>query len=263
MRRILTLLAAGVLLAATSAHAAPAPFTATLTLQVGSFDPITFTGSGVGETVGGGTASIPAGSIVAGFVSRLENPIAGLIPGFAVCGPDQDSGTFPIPAVAGSAGAVLDCAPLANGELGATEFDGVSEGIGPLVATAYLTGFTNTPLVVIPLSIVGTGGTVNFSVLGTASTLDANPWTTGAVTVTGKLLTDPEPITFEDEGVDARDAGGFGQLKLVTTAFANLGGLGTVPALAVLDITFVPEPGTLMLVAAGVAGLATFGRRRG
>ncbi len=267
MRRMLTtklmLLAAGLLLAAGTAQAAPAPFTASLTVAVGSFDPITFTGSGVGDTVGGGTASIPGGAITAGFVSRLETPIAGLIPGFAICAQGfSDSQVFPIPAVAGSAGAVADCAPLANGFLDAVTFDGGTSGSGGLNATAYLTSNSNTPLVTIPLGIVGTGGVVNFTVLGTAATLTANPWTTGFVTVTGQLLTDTEPITFEATGSDNRDASGFGTLTLVTTALANLGGLGTTPAIAILEINFIPEPGTILLVGMGVAGLATFGRRR-
>ena len=270
MRRMLTtklmnstMLAAGMLLAAGTAQAAPAPFTASLTVSVGSFDPITFTGDGIGDTVGGGTASIPGGAVIAGFVSRLENPIAGLIPGFAICA--QGFGTtevFPIPALAGSAGAVADCAPLANGFLDPVAFDGGTQGLGGLNATAYLTSNSNTPLVTIPLGIVGTGGVVNFVVLGTPSSLTANPWTTGFVTVTGQLLTDPAPITFSATGSDNRDASGFGTLTLVTEALANLAGLGTTPAMAVLEINFIPEPGTILLVGMGVAGLATFGRRR-
>ncbi len=263
MRRLLTLVVSGLVLISGTVSAEPLDFTAELTLQVGSFDPIIFTGSGIGDSVPGGEASIPGGAIIAGFVSRLETPLAGLIPGFAVCAQGfEATQVFPIPALAGAAGAIASCDPLADGSLDAVTFDGVDAGLGGLNATAYLTSNSNTPLVTIPLGIVGTGGVVNFVVLGTPSSLTANPWTTGFVTVTGKLLTDDAPITFEATGSDFRDGNGAGTLTLVTTALANLGGLGTTPSVAILDITFAPEPGGALVGAAALAGLAGLARRR-
>ncbi len=263
MRRLLTLAVSGIVLMATTVSAEPLGFSAELTLQVGSFAPIVFAGSGIGDSIPGGEASIPGGAVVAGFVSRLENPLAGLIPGFAVCaqgfGPTE---VFPIPLVAGAAGAVASCDPLADGSLDAVTFDGVDAGLGGLNATAYLTSNSDTPLVTIPLGIVGTGGVVNFIVLGTPSSLTANPWTTNFVTVTGQLLTDPAPITFEATGGDLRDETGAGTLTLVTTALANLGGLGTTPSIAILEITYAPEPGNALVGAAALAGLAGLARRR-
>ena len=253
----------GLVLTAGTAAAEPRDYTAELTVVVGSFDPITFSGSGVGDSVAGGEASIPGGDLIIGFVSRLENPIAGLIPGFAICAPGFPSTqVFPIPVVAGSAGVVLDCDPLANGSLDAVVFDGMDEALGGLDATAYLTSNSNTPLVTIPLGIVGTGGVVNFVVLGTPSSLTANPWTTNFVTVTGQLLTDPAPITFEATGSDLRDGNGIGTLTLVTTALADLAGLGTTPTMSILEITFVPEPGGALVGVAALAGLAGLARRR-
>lgn len=267
MRRLLTLAVSGAMAGLVSmvgvVSAEPLEYTADLTVTVGSFDPITFSGSGIGDSVPFGTASIPAGDITIGFVSRLENPLAGLIPGFNICAPGFDAQTvFPVPIVAGSAGAIPDCDPLANGSLDAVTFDGVDAGLGGLDATAYLTSNSDTPLVTIPLGIVGTGGVVEFIVLGTPSSLTANPWTTGFVTVTGQLLTDPEPITFEATGSDERDANGAGTLTLVTTALANLGGLGTTPTISILEITFVPEPGGALVGGAALAGLVWLARRR-
>jgi len=290
MRNLLSLLAAGVLFTAGPAYAVPADFTATLTLALSGFDPITFTGAGTGDTVPGGTATTPADSIVAGFVSRLTTALLGVLPGFSVCEqgllaiPDPNAAVFPIPAGLGEA--VPDCAPLGNGSLGEFTYDGAGAGIGSLLATAYLTNAQDKALVSIPLDKIGVGGTVNFLVLGTPASLTANPWTLDEVTVIGGLSsTAPAPFPaclavddpydccteagmgfctqFTDSGFDHRDPGtGAGELKLVTTSLTNLGSLGTVPSIAVLDITFAPEPGSAVVGAGAVGALALLARRR-
>jgi hypothetical protein len=45
-----------------------------------------------------------------------------------------------------------------------------------------------------------------------------------------------------------------------TKIFTNIA--GTLAAFGVLSLTYVPEPGTLLLLGLGVAGLAAIGRRR-
>src|SRR5690606_11699776 len=50
MRNVLTLLAAGLLFTAGAAHAVPANFTNTLTLEVSGFDAVSFSGSGTADT---------------------------------------------------------------------------------------------------------------------------------------------------------------------------------------------------------------------
>jgi len=263
MRTILSLLAAGVLVvAAGSAHAVTAEFTVDLVLELSDFDPIPFSGGGTGETVGGGGVTLPEGSIVAGFVSRLEEPLLGVIPGFALCGQGQQASTFPLPAAPGAAGAVLDRDPLKNGLLGELVYGGVSEAVGALLATAYLTNAASIPLVSIPLDIIGVGGTLDFLVLGSPATLTANPWTTDEVTVTGGLAGDP-PTTLTDSGFDDRDSNGFGQLKLVTSALTSLGASGSVPTIGSLTIDFAaPEPGAGAVGAAAMGALAVLARRR-
>jgi hypothetical protein len=283
MRSILSVLAVAALAVAGSAHAAPAPFQATLTVQVGTFDPIPFTGSGNADTVPDGAVTIPAGELSAGFVSRLTAPLLGIIPGFAVCAPGYPDGTtFPIPATGGDV--VFDCTPLDNGELDTLTFDGNTSATGGLIAAAYLAGQTNQSAVGIPLNIIGVGGQATFNVLGTASTLDANPWTTEEVVVAGGLASttpfanpfcnaagDPYSCCtgagmgrcdqFIDSGFDNRDpATGLGQVKLVTTALATLGALGTVPTLATLSIT-LPEPTSATAGLAAMGALALLARR--
>jgi hypothetical protein len=285
MRNFLSLLAAGMIaVAAGSAYAAP-DFTATLTLSVGTFDPIAFEGQGIGESVGGGGATLPAGAIVAGFVSRLTDPLLGVIPGFAVCGQGQSTSTFPIPATPGSAGVVFDCDPLTDGVTDEIVYDGVDEAIGGILASAYLTNAASIPLVTIPLDVVGVGGTVNFTVLGSPATLTANPWTTGEVTVTGGLSSgdivdnpyctgaaEPFPCCtgaglgrcdqFNASGADNRDENGLGELRLVTTALVDLGALGSTPSLTELDVIFnAPEPGASAIGFAAFGTLALLSRR--
>jgi hypothetical protein len=66
-------------------------------------------------------------------------------------------------------------------------------------------------------------------------------------------------------GTDARTPGGLGQVTLVspTKVVTNLtGGLLILVTLGKLTLNFVPEPGTLLLLGSGVAGLAALGRRR-
>ena len=260
MRTISSMLAATVLAVfAGPAQAAPAEFNAVVSIEVSGFDAVEFEGSGVGDTTGNGPATLPEGSIVAGFTSRITEPLLGIIPGFSVCAPGQNDAVFPIPVTPGEA--IADCDPLENGQLGELTYDGESEAEGPLVATAYLTNNANTVLVAIPLSIIGVGGTETFSVLGSPASLTANPWTTDEVTVTGGLA-GSDPTTFTDSGFDNRDEAGAGELKLVTTALAELRALGSVPAIARLNITFAPEPGTAAIGLAAFGALATIARRK-
>jgi hypothetical protein len=55
-----------------------------------------------------------------------------------------------------------------------------------------------------------------------------------------------------------------GQVQLVTPIFisTNIGASAVLPGFAILNLHFVPEPGTLMLLGSGIAGLVAFGRSR-
>jgi hypothetical protein len=286
MKSILSALAVA-LLAAGSAHAVETPMTASLSVRVGTFDAITFTGSGTADTVPGGDVTLAGEQLTAGFVSRLENPLLGIIAGLSVCAPGYPDQT-PMPLPPGAGESVASCAPLDDGALDALTYtEATGNATGGLLAAAYLSGNTDPSLsaVAIPLNIIGVGGQATFLVLGSASTLAGNPWTTGDVTVTGGLnsgdigddpfctaAATPFPCCtgaglgrcdqFNSTGADSRDPGtGLGQLKLVTTALATLGALGTVPTLAELTIN-LPEPASAAAGLAAIGALALLARAR-
>ncbi len=249
---------------AAPAVAAPYNFTATLSVTVGTFPPVTGTAAGVGTSVsGGGAASIPAGVFSVGAVAQVSPPLLGLIGGFAVCGAGLGSPTFDVIPPAPGAGT---CAPNASGTNGVLAWSGGPTGTMPLLASAYLTGTINAmgqamAVAAIPLAVIGVGGTQGFSAFGglVAGTVTANPWQLAPVTQVGVLNGATTVLTAA--GFDNRDSAGIGTLQLVTPTDANIQ-IGNLPALAVLTISFIPEPGTLLLLGAGVAGLAALGSRR-
>jgi hypothetical protein len=114
----------------------------------------------------------------------------------------------------------------------------------------------------IPLNVVGNpGATVQAGVGAIIITVVAQGWTTGTAVVTG--LPSPTP-TATAQGTDARTPGHGGTIVLVSGFQAITNVAGTLPGFAtqVLNFAGAPEPGTLLLLGSGVAGLAILGRRR-
>jgi hypothetical protein len=138
---------------------------------------------------------------------------------------------------------------------------------GAVKITAYAGGVT---LLAIPLSPVGQpGGFVSSTGLGggTLIRVYGTGWTTGswtlmapATTISGGTQT---PTTATATGADLRTASGAGTLVLITPMFlrSNLAG-GDSLGFATLTLNYVPEPGSLLLVGGGMAGLALRGRKR-
>ena len=233
-----------------AAQAVPLPFSATLTLQlgIGGGTVLSASGAGVGDSAGaGGTASIPAGALPLQLTQPLSPPVLSLLYGFAVAGPAQ----------------VNMKAPLKAGSNQALAFNGAIGAMG-LNASAYVLNKAAKAVGAIPLALLGaaTGVSTLSGLIGgvISSTFSHNRYKLGVITVSGGLAPGP-PTVFMATGFDARTLGGAGTLQLVTPAVYSVGALGSIPILSTLSITYTPEPGTAILLAAGVAALSAMARR--
>jgi hypothetical protein len=249
MRKLFTIMAAAAFLfGTTAAQAAILPATATLNVAIGTLPPAGFVGASAGASSAGvgGAATLPSGSISGIFQTAIVPPLLTLLDGIGVGAPACAAGCIFATAAA----------PATNNVLG---FNGVT-GTMSLNASAYLLmGGANA--LEIPLGVIGVGGTQMFHALTlVAGVINANPYQLGALSLMGALNTVAH--TVMGTGVDNRTAGGAGTLVLVSPTNVNLGVLGTLASIATLTITYVPEPGTLLLLGAGVAGLAAIGRKR-
>jgi hypothetical protein len=239
---VLGLLAASALVP--SAHAVPVPFSGVLRLQVRALS-FEVAGSGIAEVDSishPSRISIPQGAFAAqGIVVPVPTSI--------------QASAFPVVAlqvtIENEAGAFLASA----GGLG---------GAMPLLGVAKVCLFATCSAAVanvsVPLAVVGVGG--DSTVQGPVNvTVEGAPWTTNA-TVTGfRTVSSPFTVMGSRRAPASKPnstAAPSGQIQLVTPIFVstNLAGEPTVATFAALTLHFVPEPGTLFLLAIGVAGLA-------
>jgi len=122
-------------------------------------------------------------------------------------------------------------------------------------------------LVGVPLSSFGIPGS-SFSFMGGGGTIIAYTgagWTTGtamvavpATTIAGATQT---ATTVTAAGTNNL-VGGVGTITFISPVLVRTNLAGDLPSFALLTLSFVPEPGTLMLIGVGIAGLAVLGRRR-
>lgn len=239
MRKLSFALAASLLVfgLAGQAKAVSLAFDGTLSVQIATLDPVVLSGSGtalVNGSGGGGTLTalqIPQGVFgVTGFIVPVTDPGAFPIAGIQVTAAN-DQGNF-----SGSGGVMS-----INGVTKVCLFGPCGEAVANLD---------------VPLNNVGAGGTalvtgaVNLTVVGA-------PWTTGTAAVGATTL-------MGGKSPSSNTGAASGTVTLVTPVFisTNIGASSVIPGFAILTLHFVPEPGTLLLVGSGIAGLVAYGRSR-
>jgi hypothetical protein len=248
MRKLSYALAASLLALglAGQAQAVQLGFVGGLSVQLATLDPVVLPGSG-SATVNGSNGP--------GHLASLGLP-EGVFAITAFVLPVTDPGVFPIAGVkiTGMNG-VADFA----GDGGSGNFGGTMPILGTTKVCLYgaCGSSANISNLTVPLSVVGgpggqttVKGAVNLTVIGA-------PWTTGTaaigtITIMGGVA--PASNTAAASGV----------VTLVTPIFisTNIGAFSVVPAFGIVNLHFVPEPGTLILLGSGIAGLVAIGRNR-
>jgi hypothetical protein len=193
--------------------------------------------------------TFPAAGATGSATSSLSATLAG---GTAFAG----TVTTTIPATAAP--------PIASLQVQITKNAALAWGGGPATASfdgvANVIGLQGLTLLGVPLRL-GSASTLAQSISGVGLTAIAGAWTAGATTVTGL---GPATVTYTAmaTGSNGLTPGGQGTLVLVTPLKVVTSIAGTFSAFGVLTLTYVPEPGTLALLAGGVLALAGLGRRR-
>jgi hypothetical protein len=250
VRKLLIALAVAAALGASPAWSAP--------VQTGAQLELTFEGLGSVAVSGSGTVSLSGSTVVVGaglvFLPYATIDLSGWPPSFPLYtrmefhGLANQTGTF-------SLGGITQQLP---GEVCSGASAGQACNAGGSVGGAM--GITGTFYFLpaefpIPIHL----GTVGLGQGGTATmpfTVDNAGWTTGSAFVRTANAT--------AGSVQQTVHGGTGPLQLVTATYAGILGQ-EVPVTATLTLTdvYLPEPETLLLLAAGAVGAAWVGRRRG
>jgi len=249
MRKLFTFLAAGALLVSGTAQAAPVATTASLSVAIQGLAPIALFGGG-SVSVSGTTVIVPAGLI--SQVGSLTIAVTGTtaVNSLIATGIGNLGATFSMGGV--TAQAAGEVCP--GGGPAAQDACNVGGGVGGVMALTGVIAVHVIPhVVVIPVSLngalIGQGGSTN-----APFTIDAAAWTTGSGLVnTGNAI---ESLS-----------GSSSPLALVTPTFVlALGNLLPIFSVLIMDnvslVGVVPEPGSLLLIGAGIAGLALLGSRR-
>jgi hypothetical protein len=240
MKKLFGLFAvAALILGAAPAKSAPVTATGTLAITVSTLPSITLPAGTVTVDVTGGTLTIPAGiAATSGFFVPVTGFPLNLITGIIVTASNA-SGTFFAPNASDGGPANIP----GGGFGGKMAIVGVAQVKGALAIN-------------VPLSVIGKGGSVNAGGI----VVEGAPWTTGVamITTTGSAM-----MMFTGAGGMAGALGALSStVSLITPAHINAAGLARFPAFATLTLHFIPEPGTALLLGAGLAGLVALGRKR-
>jgi hypothetical protein len=240
MRKLFSLVAAAGLAmgVAAPAHATVQALTAaSLSMQISALNPVVIAWNSTGSA-----------DVTATDVTLLT---AGIF-NFTGTVPVTDPGAFPI--------AGLGFTSVTNGVGNFFGVNALGGGKGAITGSASVCLFgscgsspsanINVPFTTGGVNGVGLGGAV-ITVKGAVNiTVSGNVWTTGTVTL-GTASVTGSPLS-----------GGKVKLVNLTVLSTNIGASAMLPMFSVMDLTFIPEPGTLLLLGAGIAGLTMVGRRR-
>jgi hypothetical protein len=245
LRKVLGIVAAGLLTlgVAGQAHAVALGFTGALAISLAG-NTVPAPGAGTATVNGSGAAghltglAIPAGAFaVNAFVLPVTDPAAAPIGGLKVTVANA-AGNF-----AGVGGSGFGGQMPLNGTTKVCLF-------GPCSAPAAN--------ISVPLNVIGgpAGGAVAVGAFVNVTVVGA-PWTTGTAAVgTVTVMGGVSPLS--NTGAPS------GLVTLVTPIFisTNIPASAVVPGFGFVNLHFVPEPGTLVLLGSGIAGLVAFGRSR-
>jgi hypothetical protein len=221
------------------AQAAPVSVSGVINIVVGTLPPLGLPIPTTTVDVTGGTLTIPAGiAATAGLFVPVTGFPLNLITGIVVTA-SNGAGSFSVPGPADGG-----AASIPGGGFG---------GKMPILGVAQVKGAL---AINVPLSVVGKGGSVNAGGI----VVEGAPWTTGLAKVT---TTGAPKAMFATAGGMAGVLGALSStVTLVTPAHVNAAGLARLPVFAVASLHFIPEPGTALLLGAGLAGLVALGRKR-
>jgi len=267
-------------LAISAAPAGATPFIGTLGVGIGALGVIPFPGVGSGTstqnliTLGGAefsgmvTVPVTGNAPITGIqVIVASNGPASFTGVGIVGGPMAVNGAANILGSLGTGSFVLVAVPLfTTHAVGSATGASIGLGVGGLISITGLQGgagylrvenqdwtegtttVTGLPVTTMFTTIIHIGAGMNASM--TSAQMITNTYFTGTGMYTG---------------TDSRTPGGLGQVTLVSPSRVTTniaGGLLILVTFGQLTLQFVPEPGTLLLLGSGVAGLAILGRRR-
>lgn len=135
-------------------------------------------------------------------------------------------------------------------------------GTMPLAGNAMVGLFGGGVNLVIPMSILGSGGAEAVGAALLMVTVTGHLWTTGSVQITDVTVGGLSGQTATIEGADDRTTAHRGTLLLVAPFRIITVGLPHFPAFVGLSLTFVPEPGGLLLLVTAGLAIAWGARRR-